>query len=251
MLDTPRVVTTPEGIELTLNIAGPVARARAWLIDMLIRGVIYVLLGTALSAFGRFGIGIFLFLIFLLEWAYPVLFEVLWQGATPGKRACQLRVLHDDGTPIGWRASVARNTLRAVDFLPAFYGFGLISCLLNRDFKRLGDLAAGTVVVYVARDSKRRMSASGVDNMLIDGQAVVPIAKLKLDEQRAIINFAERRPRWSNARAAELAEHSAAVLNGKTGKDAIDRLMALARQITGRNVSPPSVPPNINTKGLR
>jgi uncharacterized RDD family membrane protein YckC len=255
MLDTPRVVTTPEGIELTLNIAGPVARARAWLIDMLIRGVIYILLGTALSAFGRFGIGIFLFFMFLLEWAYPVLFEVLWQGATPGKRACQLRVLHDDGTPIGWRASVARNTLRAVDFLPLFYGFGLISCLLNRDFKRLGDLAAGTVVVYVARDARRRSSTSStssVDSVVVsDGQVLTQIARLKLDEQRAIINFAERRPRWSDARAAELAEHSAVVLNGKTGKDAIDRLIALARQITGRSVSPPNAPSNLNTKGTR
>jgi len=242
MLDTPRVIATPEGVELTLNIAGVVARARAWVIDALIRLVFYITLAAALTAFGRFGMGLFLVALFLLEWAYPVLFEIYWKGATPGKRACHLCVLHDDGTPVGWRASVTRNTLRAVDFLPFCYGFGLIACLLNRDFKRLGDLAAGTVVVYVASRPKQVSSAvasrrdeanRGVqDEWRGAGQA----ALLLLNEQRAIINFAERSTRWSDARAAELAAHAPQLLNGQTGVAAVSRLLSLARQITGKRI---------------
>lgn len=240
MLDTPRVIATPEGVELTLNIAGVVARARAWVIDALIRLVFYTALATALTAFGRFGVGLFLVALFLLEWAYPVLFEIYWKGATPGKRACHLCVLHDDGTPVGWRASVTRNTLRAVDFLPFCYGFGLIACLLNRDFKRLGDLAAGTVVVYVASRHKplplgTKNQSTATDNLSQDEwRDVLQPRALLLIEQRAITNFAERRARWSDARAAELAAHAPQLLSGKEGAAAVTRLLNIARQITGK-----------------
>ena len=255
MLDTPRVIATPEGVELTLNIAGVVARARAWAIDALIRVVFYITLASALAAFGRFGSGLFLLVLFLLEWAYPVLFEVYWRGATPGKRACHLCVLHDDGTPIGWRASVTRNTLRAVDFLPFFYGFGLIACLLNRDFKRLGDLAAGTVVVYVAHAPStlplRSVTAaiSDTSQREDDWRDVLQPIPLHLSEQRAIINFAERRARWSDARAAELAAHAPQLLNGKVGNAAVARLLNIARHFTGRRGESGRVEPN-NHKGV-
>jgi uncharacterized RDD family membrane protein YckC len=245
MLDTPRVVTTPEGIELTLKVAGPVARARAWAVDALIRGVAYIALATAAAAFGGFGTGVVLLFLFFAEWAYPVLFEVFWNGATPGKRACHLRVLHDDGTPVSWRASVIRNTIRAVDFLPLFYGFGLVSCLLNRDFKRLGDLAAGTVVVYMPPSSALRANiarrAQSDDNATPSMPQVAPGAlrvkravSLSLDEQRAVINFAERRARWSDQRAGELAQHAGELVDGAEGAAAVDRLVQLADEFTGR-----------------
>lgn len=247
MLDTPRVVTTPEGIELTLKVAGPVARARAWLIDFLLRGVIYISFATGLSLFGKFGSGLVLVMFFLLEWAYPVLFEVYWNGATPGKRACHLRVLHDDGTPIGWRASVTRNTLRAVDFLPVMYGFGLIACLSNRDFKRLGDLAAGTLVVYAppasAAASFRGRTEVATPTEVAPNLSMpysLPDVPLSLEEQRAVIDFAERRKRWSDQRAAELAEHAGALF-GDAGNaiaanklGAAQTLMQLANVYTGR-----------------
>jgi uncharacterized RDD family membrane protein YckC len=251
MLDTPRVVATPEGIELTLKVAGPVARARAWVIDFLLRAVVYIAFATLLSLFGKFGAGLVLLMLFLLEWAYPVLFEVLWNGATPGKRACHLRVLHDDGTPIGWRASVIRNTLRAVDFLPLMYGFGLIACLSNRDFKRLGDLAAGTLVVYAPPASAigKRLEASRTSGVAPSSGASFPLPKaaLTLEEQRAIIDFAERRKRWSDQRVAELAAHATAVFDGANGQVNTDKpataeqLVGLAHVFTGR-IQPPSGP---------
>jgi uncharacterized RDD family membrane protein YckC len=237
MLDTPRVVPTPEGIELTIKVAGPVTRARAWLIDLLIRAVIYLLLAVGLSMLGRTGMGIFLVALFLLEWLYPILFEVYWNGATPGKRACNLRALHDNGTPIGWRASFTRNTLRAVDFLPSFYGFGLIAMLLNRDFKRLGDLAAGTVVVYVDAEPRTANTNKGkvASPSSTPVEALASIPSLTLPEQRAIIDFASRQKRWSDDRQVELAMHAGTALDGATGRDAVDHLRALADHFTGRS----------------
>jgi uncharacterized RDD family membrane protein YckC len=255
VLDTPRVVATPEGIELTIHVAGPVARARAWLVDALIRLVFYIAFGSLMQFFGDVGTGLFLVFFFFLEWAYPVLFEVYWQGATPGKRSCQLRVLHDDGTPVGWRASVARNTLRAVDFLPFGYGVGLVSCLLNRDFKRLGDLAAGTVVVHVLHVSnvskvKAVRTSKSTDGLLNQTQpslqAVVRPTQLLLVEQRAVIDFVTRCAQWSEQRAAELAEHAGSAVGNVTGTDAIRRLVGLAQSISGKAPSTSSALPKTN-----
>ena len=150
MLDTTRRVATPEGIELTLRLAGPVPRALAWSVDFAAaRGV--VLRGDdARQPLGRAGWGVVLIAAFFVEWLLPAWFEARWGGQTPGKRLFRLAVLNDDGTPVRWPGALTRNLLRAADFLPFLYGVGLITMLMNRDFKRLGDLAAGTVVVYQA-----------------------------------------------------------------------------------------------------
>jgi uncharacterized RDD family membrane protein YckC len=232
MLDTPRVVPTPEGIELTIRVAGPVTRARAWLIDLLIRAVIYIVLAITLSVLGNTGLGIFLVCAFLLEWLYPIYFEVYQNGATPGKRSCHLRTLHDNGTPIGWRASFTRNTLRAVDILPVGYGFGLIAMLLNRDFKRLGDLAAGTVVVYTEEGMKRKDKLVQ-DNIATTDDLRDAAPSLTMVEQRAMIDFAARQNRWSEDRQIELAMHAGKAINDASGLDAIGRVLALARHFKG------------------
>ncbi len=226
MLDTLRAIPTPEGIELTLKVAGPVARARAWLIDGLVRLAIVIVLQIALSAFGKVGSGIFLLMYFALEWLYPVLFEVLWQGTTPGKRLCNLRVLHENGTPIGWRASVARNLIRAADFLPFMYGFAIVTMLMNRNFQRLGDLAAGTIVVHTERVSKSR----GIPRA---GPLASNLA-LSLAEQRAIIDFAERRASWSDERAEELARHASPLMTHVAEGAAAPRLLRIANFLVGR-----------------
>jgi len=197
MLDTTHAIETPEGVELQLHLAGPVVRALAWSIDMLIRIGIYIGLSIVLSMLGGLGTGLILISIFLLEWFYPVLFEVYRQGATPGKKQMGIKVLHESGTPISWSASMIRNLLRAVDFLPALYGFGLVSMLLNREFKRLGDLAAGTVVVYVETTHTQLQVPAARASKLT--------TPLTLAEQRAIVSFAERAQIFSEARAKELA----------------------------------------------
>jgi uncharacterized RDD family membrane protein YckC len=154
MLDTARRIATPEGIELELRLAGPVPRAGAWALDFVLRLAILAVASMILGALGGFGTGLFLVLWFGLEWLFPAWCEVHLGGATPGKKALNLAVLHDDGTPVRWPAALTRNLLRALDFLPLFYGIGLVAMMMNRDCKRLGDLAAGTIVVY--REPKPR-----------------------------------------------------------------------------------------------
>src|SRR5262245_64045083 len=105
----------------------------------------------AAALFGGLGVAFWFILLFALEWFYPVVFELTPSGATPGKRTFGLRVLMDNGLPVTAAASVTRNLLRAADFLPLFYGFAIVSMLVRRDAKRLGDVAAATLVVYEPR----------------------------------------------------------------------------------------------------
>ena len=120
MLDTVYSIETPEGVELDLRLSGIPSRMLAWIIDTFIRFGLYLALSIGLSWGGEFGLGIYLILLFLIEWFYPVFFEVISDGMTPGKRAMGIRVVHSNGTPIGWSASITRNLLRFIDFLPLF-----------------------------------------------------------------------------------------------------------------------------------
>ncbi len=226
MLDTARRIATPEGIELELRLAGPVPRAAAWALDLLLRIAILILAYVALGALGGFGTGAFLLVWFFLEWLFPAWCEVNWAGATPGKKALGLAVLHDDGTPVGWPAALARNLLRAIDFLPLCYGLGFLTMVMNRDFKRLGDLAAGTIVVY--REAKPR------GFQVPEGAPLAPAVALTLPEQRAILDFAERAHGLTAERAEELAAIPRGLVGGESGPAASERLMRIANFLVGR-----------------
>src|SRR5687767_8517159 len=226
MLDTTRKVATPEGIELTLRLAGPVPRAMAWAIDLAIRAAIVLAVMVGALQFGRAGWGVVLLTLFFVEWLLPAWLETLWRGQTPGKRAMRLAVLNDDGTPVRWPAAMTRNLLRAIDFLPFGYVFGLVSMLINRDFKRLGDLAAHTIVVY--REAKQRP---------LELPAAPPLAPplvLALAEQRAVLDFAERSLSLTAERAEELAELAVPLLAGAQPHQATQRLVRIANHLIGR-----------------
>jgi uncharacterized RDD family membrane protein YckC len=225
VLDTYRAIETPEGVELRLRVAGPPARALAWTIDVTLRLFGYGVLSLPLLVLGRVGAGLFFLILFLGEWFYPVLFEVYAGGATPGKKLVGLAVVHDDGTPVGWSGSLLRNLLRFADFLPVAYGFGLATMLVHPQFKRLGDLAAGTVVVHEER-SERALRA-------VEAVPQPPPVPLEPDEQRAVLAFAERMPTWGPARAEELAS-LAAPLVGARGAPAVERLAGIANWLVGR-----------------
>lgn len=226
LLDTLRAVETPEGITLDLPVAGPVVRALAWLLDTLIKyGVLWALF-LILVILGWAGLGLWLIAMFLAEWFYPVVFEVYFSGATPGKRALGLRVVNDNGTPVDFSASLIRNLLRVADFMPFMYGFGLLSMLLNRDFKRLGDLAAGTVVIYRERSEEPLP--------LPEGEAKPLNISLDAAEQRLLLNFAERSSSLNPERQAELAN----ALHRLTGVDkdsaaGPEALLSYARWLKG------------------
>ena len=227
-LDTLRTITTPEGVELNLRLAGPMPRACAWAIDLALRAAILMVLLIIVSTLGELGMGIFLISAFLLEWIFPAVCELHFDGATPGKKALGLRVVNDDGTPVDPAAAVIRNLLRAVDFLPVMYGVGLVSMLVNREFKRLGDLAAQTVVVY--RDEAPPAIA------IPDAVPLSPAWPLSAEEARAILDYAERVPDLTTERADELALIGEPLVAGAlpTVAAARDRLVGVANYLIGR-----------------
>jgi uncharacterized RDD family membrane protein YckC len=223
-LDTRHQVETPEGIDLPLRPAGLMVRSVAFAIDLGIRGVIAGVLFIALAFLGKLGLGLGSLLLFAISWWYMVLFEVLRQGQSPGKQWMGLRVVHDDGTPVGWSASLLRNLLRFVDLLPFGYFLGTLSCLHHPTFKRLGDIAAGTLVVY----SERKLTRPQLPEAEPRRSPVV----LTLSEQRAVLGFAERQGELSAARVNELAALLAQPLHISAPR-AVTELNGIARGLLG------------------
>jgi uncharacterized RDD family membrane protein YckC len=225
LLDSYREVVTPEGVALQLPAAGPVPRALAWIIDLLVRSVIMATIGMFMGLLGNFGLGLYLVALFLVFWGYPILFEAMWHGQTPGKRVLDLRVLAADGAPAGWLAVIVRNLLRSVDMLPLAYAAGLVSCLCDRDGRRLGDLVADTVVVHSARRVQE-----------LDVPKVAPLAAgqpLRAEDQAAIVAFAERSSRMPPARQVELAALLQPLGLG-VGMDGVRQLLGIANGLLGR-----------------
>ncbi|MEH6416260.1 RDD family protein [Pseudomonas sp. CGJS7] len=226
MLDTYRQVVTPEGVALHLRAAGPVPRALAYAIDLAARGAIYTAMFQALvTLFGGSGYAILMLISFVLSWFYSVLFEVLMQGRTPGKWALGLRVVAADGAPVGWMASFTRNLLRVVDALPVGYAVGLTTCLIDPWGRRLGDMVAGTLVVHAARSQPLHEAAQA--------PALAPNQVLLPHEQAAVVAFAERGPRLTAARQAELADLVEPLVLAR-GAPAVARLHGIANWLLGR-----------------
>ena len=225
MLDTYREVVTPEGVALHLPAAGPVPRAVAWGIDLGIRLTILVVVGTLLAVLGAAGQGLNLIVLFLIFWAYPILFEALWNGQTPGKKAMSLRVVNSDGAPVGWLPAITRNLLRTVDMLPFGYAAGLVACLADPYGRRLGDMVAGTLVLH---DTRERAHAPAPINAVL-----APSLTLQPAEQAAVVAFGERAPLLTPARQEELA-NIVEPLTGARGQGGVLRLFGMANWLLGR-----------------
>jgi len=144
-------IRTPEGIEFSFPLAGPVTRCLAWTID----GLAIMAASTFISMLAvlQFAIGedaagaVQIVVFFLVQTGYAIALEYLWRGQTLGKRVLRLRVMDEEALPLRFHQVVIRNLMRFVDCLPVMYFVGGITCLLNRHAQRLGDLAGGTVVV--------------------------------------------------------------------------------------------------------
>jgi uncharacterized RDD family membrane protein YckC len=228
VLDTIVGAETPEGIVLELRPAGLNARFYAFALDWLIRLAIIWAAAMTATYMGGIGIAFVVILFFTLEWFYPVAFELGSSGASPGKRAFGLKVVMDNGLPITPAASLCRNLLRAADFLPFLYGFAIVSMLLRRDCKRLGDIAAATIVVHEPRATPRRASND-----------VVPLAPARLlapRDQAAVIALASRAHRLTAERLDELAALAATVSGdaGHSGPHVTQRVLGVAEWALGR-----------------
>jgi uncharacterized RDD family membrane protein YckC len=228
VLDTIVSAETPEGILLELRPAGLTVRLYAFLVDWVIRlGVLYGA-ATIAAVFGGLGIAFWILLLFALEWFYPVVFELGPLGASPGKRVFGLKVVMDNGLPVTPAASFARNLLRAADFLPFLFSFAIVSMLVRRDYKRLGDIAAGTLVVH---------DAVAVSKLaLADVKPVAPVRMLTPQDQAAVVALAARAPRLTAERLDELAALAAAVSGdaGRSGPLVTRRVLGVANWLMGR-----------------
>lgn len=228
MLDSIVAAETPEGILLELRPAGLSARFCAFMIDFLIMLAIYYATAFVALLLGGVGIAFWLILIFVLVWFYPVIFELGRTGATPGKRAMGLKVVMDNGLPITPAASLTRNLLRVADFMPAAFGFGILSILLRKDSKRLGDIAAATLVVH-----ERRPAPKATLDMVTP---VAPQRPLAPRDQSAVIALAARAPSLTIERLDELAAIAASIqgTEERPGTEVTRRVLGVAQWLLGR-----------------
>jgi len=228
VLDTVVAAETPEGILLELRPAGLSARFYAFLLDWLIRFIIVIAAATAATRVGGLALGFVGLLYFLLEWFYPVAFELGRSGATPGKSILGLKVVMDNGLPVTPAASFTRNLLRVADFLPFLFGAAIVSMLLRQDSKRLGDLAAATIVVH----QPQRPPKIKLDDVM----PVTPVLPLAPRDQAAIVALAARAPTLTAERLDELAAIAAAVSGdgGKAGPNVTRRILGVAQWAMGK-----------------
>ena len=225
-IDTILTAETPEGIAISIRPAGFAVRATAFLIDAAIRIVFLMICSTALAAGGKFGGGVLLIFLFVLNWLYPVIFELTAAAATPGKRIMGLVVLMANGLPITPAGCLIRNLLRVVDALPLFYAFGIVCILLRNDSRRIGDLAGGTVVAY--RDEVQPAGS------LAAADPIPPPVTLSRRQQIAIMSFGFRVGRLTPQRAEEIAEFASAALQDTPARLSLTaRLVGVARWLHG------------------
>ena len=222
-------IQTPENIEFRYRLAGPFRRFPAFVIDLVFRGliifaawVLFVLTGSILFGVSGFGVStdvvVFVLLVFqfLLQWFYGAFFETYWNGQTPGKWLLGLRVISVDGRPINLSQAIVRNLLRLADLFPTGI-VGLVSMTVTQRFQRLGDLAAGTMVVenqvswipaHVKFEDSRVPSLA---------EHIPPDFRLSSTLAKAIALYVERRTHIPVGRRAELANYIALPLFRKFG----------------------------------
>ena len=206
-----------------------------WFPAILIVGKIFSYFLPSLTAFNKlseqWALAIYLFLIFLFNWGYFTLFEAFWNGRTPGKRVARIRVIQRSGRAIGLFESMARNFIRYIDQIPFFYAVGAIAIFVTRDHQRLGDLAAGTLVV---RDRVEEVPASTETTRTFTANLFAPpvpapephvaftlpdhgIAKLSSSDLQVLESFFSRRLDMPLATREALAQRIAGAIHAKSG----------------------------------
>lgn len=171
-------IRTAEGVSFSLPIAGPFSRGFALLVDLAIGAALALfalrvlgMLANALAmvpgigrVFSDLGTGAYILLQFGVFTCYGMFFEWVWRGQTPGKRLFGLRVVDERGLSLDGKQIVLRNLFRAVDILPSmFYLVGSVSCLLSKRCQRLGDLAAGTLVVREVKTTTPSLAGAALE----------------------------------------------------------------------------------------
>lgn len=210
---------TPEQLEINYNIARLGSRFIAALWDSFFIVCLEILLvfGSYLIAesvdafssdWANWIIGGMFLMMFAILWGYYVIFELLWNGQSPGKRLAGIRTVRQNGAPIGLTESAIRNIVRIIDFMPGAYGFGVLTMFIDLKSRRLGDFAAGTLVVHdkvaVSLDTLGRQVTA--DTRYLE-PAIPNLNRLEENEVEAVRRFLQRRDTLHNdiQLAAQLA----------------------------------------------
>lgn len=209
-------IDTPENVSFDYDISGIGSRFLAALIDsaliILLQVIVFgaVLLVIDITARNVTGTvagwllaaaGLMSFVFF---WGYYIFFEIFWNGQTPGKRRVGLRVIRVDGTPVGASEVVIRNLVRIIDFLPTAYGIGVVVMFINPSSRRVGDLAAGTIVVHERAVGRvGDLSPVRPSSLMVPGGQVslpenFPVAQVSEHELHVIEEFLARRSGFAN-----------------------------------------------------
>jgi uncharacterized RDD family membrane protein YckC len=267
----PYRIDTPERVELEYDVASLGSRLLAAMVDTFLLSVIYILtiflggialtavavfMGDAVRAVGvsigvdtlqNLGLAVTGLLLFGIFWGYYVLFELFWHGQTPGKRWVGLRVIRDGGYPIGFTESAIRNLVRVIDLLPTSYGIGALTIFIDRRSRRLGDMAAGTLVVKERRELRLESlgfdprprpasSGAGVSETTAVENEVPNLHRLSSADQTVLREYLIRRRTLTGAAAErvaiQLGEAFAQKLEYDLTGDSPERfLLRLAKQL--------------------
>jgi len=197
-------IETPEQTDLDFAVAGIGSRFLALAVDTLIQIIVGVVVGiagsiaiTAMAAVAPtaslWGLAVLVFFYFLLYFGYFAIFEIIWNGQTPGKRKAGIRVIKDSGRPLTAAETIGRNLMRIVDFMPGFYAVGIASALLTKENKRLGDLLAGSLVVRESSFSE--LKPVWQSPRPANGPALAPLGadRLSAEDFTLINSFLQRR----------------------------------------------------------
>jgi uncharacterized RDD family membrane protein YckC len=219
--DTAFRAETPEGIEYTLYPAGICPRFCAYALDSVFQWILLMafmlIYGLALRAAA--GFWLIMLVRFGMDWFYHVICELLFRGQTPGKRILGLRVVQGDGSPVEAGSSFIRNLLRFVDSFLGLYLIAFLSTVASRGFRRPGDWAAGTLVIYTWQSRlSPRTSMDWLDRSdLVQAVPAFQTRPLSFEEKQGILTFARRYPLLGPARADEIAAPLAASLTKNAG----------------------------------
>ncbi|MBC7870517.1 MAG: RDD family protein [Chitinophagaceae bacterium] len=210
MTDNRLQIETPENLTLEAEIAGFGSRFLAATADYTLLIIVIFILGLLFSrslptiedsTYASLLVISFTFLSIVL---YHLFFELVWNGQTPGKRWLGIRVVQVNGMPASGSALIVRNLVRLFDFLPALYGVGILSLFLTKQTQRLGDLAAGTIVIYERPQVELRTIKQDmrVHYRLIKTVEPIPssidISRLTREDYQAIVNYLQRRSTLTN-----------------------------------------------------
>lgn len=213
------LITTPEQVQFRYQIAGLTTRAMAWLLDQVILMALRVVVVFALSKAGAFGNALIICLFFLLEFGYYVVCELYMAGQSPGKRKFGLRVISSTGARLRFADVMIRNLLRPLDYLPFAMFVGGVTAWIDPHRRRLGDMAADTLVVRDVRNELPQLALKhqSRDNSYAADAAVRSriLARVGRDERDLIFDLMLRRDELEPKVREDLFARTASLLRDR------------------------------------